>query len=71
MGFYLRGAASLAEMAARQAKGDTALARLVRERQELVGEWRARDELLVAAISKPAAERVPLPSRSSAAASRP
>jgi CHAT domain len=32
----------------------------VRERQDLVGEWRALDELLVAAIWKPTAERVPV-----------
>ena len=32
-------AASLAQMAARQTKGDSALARLARERQNLVGEW--------------------------------
>ena len=39
-------------MAARQAKGDGALAGIVRERQDLVGEWQARDKLLVAAIAQ-------------------
>ena len=44
-------AASLAQMAARQAKGDGALARLVRERQDLAGEWQTRDKALIAARS--------------------
>jgi CHAT domain-containing protein/tetratricopeptide (TPR) repeat protein len=48
---------SLAQMAARQAKGDAALARLVRERQDLVGEWRGRDKALIAAVSRPKDER--------------
>src|SRR5262249_49139824 len=45
-------AASLAQMAARQAKGDGTLALLVRERQDLVGEWQARDKTLIAARSE-------------------
>src|SRR5262245_42906739 len=43
---------SLAQMAARQATGDSALAGIVRERQDLVGEWQERDKLLVAAIAQ-------------------
>ena len=49
--------ASLAQMAARQAKGDNALARLVRERQDLVGEWQAKDKLLIVARTEPPARR--------------
>lgn len=41
-------AQSLAQMAARSAKGDPALAGVVRERQDLVGEWQAKDRLLIA-----------------------
>jgi CHAT domain-containing protein/Tfp pilus assembly protein PilF len=47
-----KAADSLTQMAARQAKGDGALAGIVRERQDLVGEWQARDKLLVAAIAQ-------------------
>ncbi len=50
-------AASLAQMAARQAAGDSALARLVRERQDLVTEWRSRDGQLTEAIGKASAAR--------------
>ena len=46
-------ATSLARMAARQAAGSGELARTVRERQDLVGEWQARDRLLIAAASQP------------------
>lgn len=42
-------AASLTNMAARSARGDPALARVVRERQDLVNEWRQRDRALVLA----------------------
>jgi tetratricopeptide (TPR) repeat protein/CHAT domain-containing protein len=45
-------AASLAQMAARSAKGSAQLSSLVRERQDLVGEWQARDKHLIAAKSK-------------------
>jgi tetratricopeptide (TPR) repeat protein/CHAT domain-containing protein len=45
-------ASSLAQMAARSAKGDTALAKLARERQDLVGEWQAKDKQLIAAKSQ-------------------
>jgi CHAT domain-containing protein/Tfp pilus assembly protein PilF len=45
-------AAAVAQMAARQAKGDGALARLVRERQDLLGEWRMRDKALISAQSQ-------------------
>jgi CHAT domain-containing protein/tetratricopeptide (TPR) repeat protein len=42
-------ATSLAQMAARYAKGETTLARLVRERQDLVGEWQMREKGLLSA----------------------
>ena len=45
-------ASSLAQMAARSAKGSPELARLVRERQDLVSEWKAKDKLLIAAKSE-------------------
>jgi CHAT domain-containing protein/tetratricopeptide (TPR) repeat protein len=57
-------AASLAKMAARSASGSPQLANIVRERQDLVGEWQVKDKLLVAAKSelpekrKAAAEKV-------------
>jgi tetratricopeptide (TPR) repeat protein len=50
-------AASLSQMAARQAKGGGALAGLVRERQDLVGEWQTRDKLLTTARSQRADKR--------------
>jgi CHAT domain-containing protein len=50
-------AASLAQMSARQAKGDSALARLARERQDLVGEWQTRDKMLIADKSQSADKR--------------
>jgi CHAT domain-containing protein len=50
-------AASLSQMAARQAKGQGALARLVRERQDLIGEWQMRDRMLVASRGQPADKR--------------
>ena len=52
-------ASSLAQMAARSAKGDTALAKLVRERQDLVGEWQVKDKNLISAKSEPPARRNP------------
>jgi CHAT domain-containing protein/tetratricopeptide (TPR) repeat protein len=45
-------AASLAQMAARSAAGSPELAGLVRERQDLAGEWQAKDKLLIAAKSQ-------------------
>jgi tetratricopeptide (TPR) repeat protein len=51
-------ATSLAQMSVRQAKENTALARIVRERQDLIREYQARDKLLIAAASLPAAQRV-------------
>ena len=45
-------AASLAQMTARGAKGDPELAALVRERQDLVGEWQKRDQARSAAVSQ-------------------
>ena len=45
-------AASLAQMSARQAKGSGPVATIVRERQELLGEWQALDKLLTGAVSQ-------------------
>ena len=42
-----QAASSLAQMAARQAKDDSALGRLVRERQDLVNEWQELDKQLM------------------------
>jgi tetratricopeptide (TPR) repeat protein/CHAT domain-containing protein len=56
-GLGTEASASLAQMAARQAKGDGTLAHLVRERQDLVGEWQAKDKLLVAARAEAPAHR--------------
>jgi CHAT domain-containing protein/tetratricopeptide (TPR) repeat protein len=50
-------AISLTQMAARQAKGGGALARLVRDRQDLVGEWQAADKLLITAKAQPTDKR--------------
>jgi CHAT domain-containing protein/tetratricopeptide (TPR) repeat protein len=46
-------AASIAQMAARQAKGAGALARLVRERQDLAAEWQAADKALILSQAQP------------------
>ncbi len=48
---------SLRRMAARGATGNTDLAALVRERQDLVGEWRFKDKQLIAAKSQEADKR--------------
>ena len=45
-------AASLAQMAARGAKGDAKLAAIVRERQDLISEWQQRDQLYSAAVAQ-------------------
>jgi hypothetical protein len=45
-------AASLAQMAARGAKGDPKLSPLVRERQDLVAEWQKRDGIRNAALGE-------------------
>jgi CHAT domain-containing protein/tetratricopeptide (TPR) repeat protein len=45
-------AQSLAQMAARGAKGDAVLATLARERQDLVAEWQKRDVFRNAAVSQ-------------------
>jgi hypothetical protein len=50
-------AASLAQMAARSAKGSPELSFLVRERQDLVSEWQAKDKQLIAAKSEEPAKR--------------
>jgi tetratricopeptide (TPR) repeat protein/CHAT domain-containing protein len=50
-------AQSLAQMAARGAKGDPKLAALVRERQDLVAEWQRRDQARSAAVAQPPDKR--------------
>jgi CHAT domain-containing protein/tetratricopeptide (TPR) repeat protein len=50
-------AASLAQMAARQAKGAGELARLVREQQDLAAEWQARDKALILSQAQPPERR--------------
>src|SRR5262245_11724163 len=50
-------AASLAQMAARSAKGSSQLAALVRERQDLVSEWEASDKALIATKGEPPERR--------------
>jgi tetratricopeptide (TPR) repeat protein len=50
-------AGALAQMAARSAKGNTELAGLVRERQDLVAEWQVKEKLLIAAKSQLSAKR--------------
>jgi CHAT domain-containing protein/tetratricopeptide (TPR) repeat protein len=50
-------AESLAQMAARGAKGDTTLAALIRERQDLVAEWQRRDQAHSAAVAQPPERR--------------
>jgi tetratricopeptide (TPR) repeat protein len=50
-------AMSLAQMATRGAKGDRALAALVRERQDLVAEWQRRDGTRTKAVSRPPGKR--------------
>ncbi len=49
--------ASLALMAARSATGSPALTALVRERQDLVGEWQAKDKVLTAARGEASGQR--------------
>ena len=46
-------ATSLAQMAARSAKGSPQLAGLVREQQDLMSEWQAKDKQLIALKSEP------------------
>jgi CHAT domain-containing protein/tetratricopeptide (TPR) repeat protein len=55
--FASEAAASFAQMAARSAKGPPRLAGLVRERQDLAGEWQLKDKLLIAAKSEEPAKR--------------
>ncbi len=52
-------ATSLAQMAARSAKGNPALSRAVRERQDLVGQWHLLDAARLAAIARPLDKRDP------------
>jgi CHAT domain-containing protein/tetratricopeptide (TPR) repeat protein len=46
-----KAAVSLAQMSVRAAKGDSRLAAVVRERQDLVTEWQKRDGARIAAVS--------------------
>jgi CHAT domain-containing protein len=48
-------AASLAQMAARLAKGEGTLAQLIRQRQDLGAEWQEKEKLLIQARSGPSA----------------
>ena len=50
-------AQSLAQMAARGARGDAKLAALVRERQDLVAEWQKRDATQSASVAQPPEKR--------------
>src|SRR5262249_18593159 len=50
-------AQSLAQMAARSARGGGTLAALVRERQDMLGEWQQRNALRDAALVQDAAKR--------------
>ncbi|HJU30761.1 MAG TPA: CHAT domain-containing tetratricopeptide repeat protein, partial [Hyphomicrobiaceae bacterium] len=50
-------ALALKQLAARYASGDDALARLLRERQDLLEEGEENDRKLVAAVGKPSAQR--------------
>jgi tetratricopeptide (TPR) repeat protein len=52
-----QAASSLAQMAARGAKGDPKLSAIVRERQDLVAEWQKRDGVHTAAVSQPPDKR--------------
>ncbi len=52
-----QAAASLAQMAARGATDKPELAAIVRERQDLVGEWQQRDAARSAAVSQPPDKR--------------
>lgn len=52
-----QAAHALAQMAARQAAGDGALAGLARERQDAVSRWRRADVKLTAALTVPPADR--------------
>ena len=56
-------AQSLAQMAARGAKGDPRLAALVRERQDLVAEWQKRDGLRNAGSARRRKNAMPKPKR--------
>ena len=50
-------ARALAQTSARFGTGDAALARLVRERQDMAAQWQASDASLSAALAKPPAQR--------------
>ena len=48
---------AMAQMAARGVKGNTALAGIIRDRQDLLGEWQARTIIQLGAFSKPSEKR--------------
>lgn len=54
-----KAAASIAQMAARGATDNPALARLVRERQDLTSQWQTADKALIAASARPPEHRNP------------
>lgn len=56
-GLGSEASATLAQMAARSAGGAPGLSGLVRERQDLLAEWQAKDKLLIVSKSNPPAER--------------
>jgi hypothetical protein len=49
--------AAVQQMALRFSSGDSAVAKLVREHQDLAATWRSQDKTLVAALSKPEAQQ--------------
>ena len=55
--FSSEAAQSLAQMAVRGAKGDPALAALMRERQDLLGEWQRREKMQTAMLGQQASKR--------------
>jgi hypothetical protein len=51
--------AAVQQMALRFASGDSAVAKLVREQQDLAAAWRGQDKALIVALSKPQAQQNP------------
>jgi CHAT domain-containing protein/tetratricopeptide (TPR) repeat protein len=51
--------AAVAQMALRFSSGDSAVAKLVREHQDLAATWHGQDKALIAALSKPEAQQNP------------
>jgi hypothetical protein len=57
MGANLRSGAVASENGYARAKGDAALAALMRERQDLADEWQAREKIQAAALGEETAKR--------------